>query len=68
MQKKKLQDEEDEAPDYISDDGKEQQKDNPDTHAKHYQSLYLASFKDYLLKEELLRAINEAGFERPSEV
>jgi len=28
----------------------------------------MATFKDFLLKEELLRAVKEAGFERPSEV
>lgn len=27
-----------------------------------------STFKDFLLKEELMRAINEAGFEKPSEV
>jgi ATP-dependent RNA helicase UAP56/SUB2 len=26
------------------------------------------SFKDFLLKDELLRAVAEAGFEKPSEV
>jgi len=28
--------------------------------------MHATSFKDFLLKEELLRAINEAGFEHPS--
>ena len=28
----------------------------------------MAGFKDFLLKEELIRAIQEAGFEKPSEV
>lgn len=27
-----------------------------------------STFKDFLLKEELMRAVNEAGFEKPSEV
>lgn len=29
---------------------------------------HASTFKDFLLKEELMRAINEAGFEKPSEV
>ena len=28
----------------------------------------MASFKDFLLKEELIRAIEECGFEKPSPV
>jgi ATP-dependent RNA helicase UAP56/SUB2 len=28
----------------------------------------MAGFKDFMLKEELIRAIQEAGFEKPSEV
>jgi len=31
-----------------------------------YAGTHLTTFKDFLLKEELLRAINEAGFENPS--
>lgn len=60
----------DDAPDYCpdseheSESGKAKEKDT----AQQYNSMYLANFKDYLLKEELLRAVKEAGFERPSEV
>ena len=31
-----------------------------------YVGTHAMSFKDFLLKDELLRAINEAGFEHPS--
>ena len=31
-----------------------------------YVGVNATSFKDFLLKDELLRAINEAGFENPS--
>jgi len=31
-----------------------------------YVGTHATSFKDFLLKDELLRAINEAGFENPS--
>jgi len=32
-----------------------------------YVGTHATSFKDFLLKDELLRAINEAGFENPSQ-
>ena len=33
-----------------------------------YTGVHITSFKDLLLKKELHRAINECGFEQPSEV
>ena len=33
-----------------------------------YSSIHSSSFKDFLLKPELLRAIIDCGFEHPSEV
>lgn len=39
-------------------------KTNVDTHS----TVHTASFKDFLLKPELLRAINDCGFEHPSQV
>jgi len=39
-------------------------KTNVDTHS----TVHNASFKDFLLKPELLRAINDCGFEHPSQV
>lgn len=32
-----------------------------------YVSIHTSGFKDFLLKEELLRAIGDCGFEHPSE-
>ncbi|EGR33893.1 hypothetical protein IMG5_032380 [Ichthyophthirius multifiliis] len=56
--------EEDNIPDYDSDDepNKVHQPKNDQMVANH------SSFNDFNLKEDLLRSVKEAGFERPSEV
>jgi len=46
------------------DAGDDAGKTNADTHS----TVHTASFKDFLLKPELLRAINDCGFEHPSQV
>lgn len=33
----------------------------------HYAGIHNASFRDFLLKPELLKAIGDCGFEHPSE-
>lgn len=37
------------------------------TYGGGYASIHSSGFKDFLLKPELLRAINDCGFEHPSE-
>lgn len=57
---------------YGSDDEKEKPQVKPGRGrknvAKQNNTTHAATFKDFHLKEELMRAIGEAGFENPSEV
>lgn len=55
-----------------SDDEKERSQVKPGrgrkTKAQNNNTTHAATFKDFHLKEELIRATGEAGFENPSEV
>mmetsp|Transcript_31233 Transcript_31233/g.57108 ORF Transcript_31233/g.57108 Transcript_31233/m.57108 type:complete len:427 (-) Transcript_31233:136-1416(-) len=60
----------DELPDFDDQEAeqKEEQKDGADDKRKSFAAIHAAGFKDFLLKQELLRAIVDCGFEHPSEV
>lgn len=53
---------------YALDEGNEEQKNNANGNKLMYTAIHAASFKDMLLKPELQRAIQDCGFEHPSEV
>merc|ERR1711959_843940 len=46
----------------------EEKKDDADGGKKGYVGIHTSGFKDFLLKPELQRAIQDCGFEHPSEV
>lgn len=48
--------------------GRRAQKKKTDKNVKKANTTHASTFKDFHLKEELLRATGEAGFENPSEV
>lgn len=54
------------APDYISDDDNDEKTLNKKVDGR--DSNFISTFKEFMLKDELLRAIKDASFERPSEV
>jgi len=59
---------EEQGPEYVSDYEDDAAQVKEKTNGIAVSSHYMATFKDFLLREELLRAVKEAGFERPSEV
>lgn len=62
-------DHEEELLDYEEDEAQEQE--NPalkaDQAKKGYVGIHASGFKDFMLKDELIRAITDCGFEHPSE-
>mmetsp|Transcript_17474 Transcript_17474/g.19741 ORF Transcript_17474/g.19741 Transcript_17474/m.19741 type:complete len:419 (-) Transcript_17474:1499-2755(-) len=61
--------EEAELPDYDSGDEQEEGKGYAGGVKKgHYAGIHSSSFKDFLLKAEILKSITDCGFEHPSEV
>jgi ATP-dependent RNA helicase UAP56/SUB2 len=61
---------EEELPEFDSEDegGLENAKDVETTSKKHSSTVHESGFGDFLLKQELIRAIADCGFEHPSEV
>jgi ATP-dependent RNA helicase UAP56/SUB2 len=51
-----------------SDDEKVVTDETKDVKKGHYVGIHASTFKDFLLKPELLRAVVDCGFEHPSEV
>jgi len=59
---------EEEFLDYVEDDDQVQDhKAEKDTKKGHYVGIHTSSFRDFILKPELLRAVVDCGFEHPSE-
>jgi ATP-dependent RNA helicase UAP56/SUB2 len=53
---------------YDSDEETKTAADSRDVKKGHYVGIHASTFKDFLLKPELLRAVVDCGFEHPSEV
>ena len=56
------------AYDESDDEGKVTSEEPKDVKKGHYVGIHASTFKDFLLKPELLRAVVDCGFEHPSEV